>query len=163
VHFLSECYRLITATMVELCPKIGVKWCREAAISGRKSTQQNAVVSCGDRRIAYRCFSRHYSRRRLAVLLNSLRHEVVHVVAALQERSSGAIRRNGGRVEAYRVGRLGVSGSRRHHCISCLRPNRFTLGAGQKSSARQICWHSLHGSSCESSGKRVVRRSILYR
>ena len=26
----------------------------------------------------YRRFSRHYSRRRLAVLLNSLRHEVVH-------------------------------------------------------------------------------------
>src|ERR1039458_1067589 len=79
----------------------GVKWCREAAINGRKSTQQNAVVSCGDRRVVYRCFSRYYSRRRLAVLLNSLRHEVVHVVAALQERSSGAIWRNGGRVEAY--------------------------------------------------------------
>ena len=122
----------ISPTIVELCARIGIKWCREAAINGRESTQQNAVVSCGDRRVACRCFSRHCSRRRLAVLLNSLCREVVHVVAELQERSSGAIRRNGGGVEAYRMGRVGISGSRRHYCISCLRPNRF-LSAAAKS------------------------------
>ncbi|MGA7925738.1 MAG: hypothetical protein WCA20_07050 [Candidatus Sulfotelmatobacter sp.] len=86
-----EC--LVSPTIVELRAKIGVKWCREAATSGQKSTQ-NAVVSCRDWRIGYRCFSSRYSRRRLAVLFDSHRCQMARVVGALQKRSSGTIQRD---------------------------------------------------------------------
>ncbi len=87
---------------------------------------------------------------------------MVCVVAALQSRGSSATHRSSRRIEAYRVGWLGV-GWTRYDCLSCIRPHRLAFIGGEgRPPTQQVPWSSVPSRFHTSTRKALVYRSVLH-